>query len=239
MCTLTDEAAHDIVRGTPNEVRGNTKRCSRSLLFEMDEVTLNERLYDLRKPFKLAFCTLKEQKEAWEDCMEKARPHLVAIVTLREIQANCWAAKLAGSDLLAKYPDVRVRIVRRVENELFQEKEKLESILKILKKSQNVCSSACQQAVEAYDNLVKNRSIEDVCYRSETCPSVADMLEWITYTEQNFSSHVHARELLLEEANFGDDFKASAFMKEWKDDSALIESMNDVLATVKIVMDMV
>ncbi|XP_050051672.1 AFG2-interacting ribosome maturation factor-like isoform X2 [Dermacentor andersoni] len=210
------------------------------MLLSMDEVAaLNERLYDLRKPFKLAFCALKEQKEAWEECMEKARPHLIAIVTLREIQVNCWTAKLAGSELLSKCPDIRVRVVRRVENELFQEKEKLESILKTLKKSQNLCTSACQQAVEIYDRLAQNRSIEDICFRSETCPSVADMLEWITCTEQHFSSHVHARELLLEEANFGDDFKAGTFVKEWKDDSALIESMNDVLATTKFVMDMV
>ncbi|XP_065299586.1 AFG2-interacting ribosome maturation factor-like isoform X2 [Dermacentor albipictus] len=113
------------------------------------------------------------------------------------------------------------------------------TLRKTLKKSQNLCTSACQQAVEIYDHLAQNRSIEDICFRSETCPSVADMLEWITCTEQHFSSHVHARELLLEEANFGDDFKAGAFVKEWKDDSALIESMNDVLATTKFVMDMV
>uniref|UniRef100_A0A131XE71 Uncharacterized protein n=1 Tax=Hyalomma excavatum TaxID=257692 RepID=A0A131XE71_9ACAR len=206
----------------------------------MDEVALNERLHDLRKPFKIAFCALTELKDAWEKCMEKARPHLIAIVTLREIQASCWAAKLAGTDLLAQYPDIRVRIVRRVENELFREKEKLESIMKTLKKCHNVCSSACQQALDAYDHFAGNQSIEDVCYRSETCPSVADMLEWVTCTEQHFTSHIHARELLLEEANFGDDFKgAGAFVKVWKDDSALIESVNDLLATVKFVMDMV
>uniref|UniRef100_A0A023FZ34 Uncharacterized protein n=1 Tax=Amblyomma parvum TaxID=251391 RepID=A0A023FZ34_AMBPA len=195
---------------------------------------LNERLHEIRKVFKLAFCALKEQKQVWEKCMDSARLHLTAIVTLREIQVNCRTAKLAGSELFSKYPDVRQRVVSCVEDELFQEKTKLESITKSLKKAQNIFSSACQQAIKTYEKLSQDRSVEDICYRSEIYPSVADMLEWITSTEQQFSSHIHARELLLEETCFGDDYKVDVFVREWKDDTALMESLNDVLTTAKV-----
>lgn len=192
----------------------------------------------VRKSFKLAFCALKEQKRAWEKCMNNCSSHLRAISTMREIQTNCRTAKLVGTSLLRKYPDVRERVLCNVEDELLVERDQLESILKDLKKSQNILSSACQQAIQAYEQQSQSLSIEDICYRSEVCPSVADMLEWITSAEHEFSSHVHARELLLEEASFGDDFMTATFVKEWKDDAALLESLNDVLATTKFIMEM-
>ncbi|KAK8765357.1 hypothetical protein V5799_032037 [Amblyomma americanum] len=205
----------------------------------MDDITgLNEHLYEIRKAFKLAFCSLKEQKQVWEKCMDSARPQLAAIVTLREIQVNCRTAKLSGSELVTKHPDIRQRVVRCVENELFQEKTKLESVVKSLKKSQNIFSGACQQAIKVYEKLSQDLSIEDICYRGEIYPSLADMLEWITCIEQQFSSHIHARELLLEETNFGDDYKVDVFVREWKDDAALMESLNDVLATAKFIIEM-
>lgn len=189
------------------------------------------------KSLKLAFCAFKEQKRAWEKFMNNCSPHLRAIATLREIQTNCRAAKLVGTELLYKFPDIRERLLRNVENELLGEKDQLESILKDLKKSHNILSSACQQAIQAYEQHSQSLSVEDICYRSEVCPSVADMLEWMTSAEQEFSSHIHARELLLEEANFGDDFKTATFVKEWRDDAALLESLNDVLATTKSIME--
>ncbi|XP_077542151.1 AFG2-interacting ribosome maturation factor-like [Haemaphysalis longicornis] len=201
----------------------------------MDEIA---DLYAVRKSFKLAFCALREQTLAWEKCMNNCSPHLRAIATLREIQTNCRTAKLVGTELLSKYPDIRERVLCNVENELLGERDRLESVLKDLKKSQNILSSACQQAIHAYEQQSQSLSAEDICYRSEVCPSVADMLEWITSAEQEFGSHVHARELLLEEANFGDDFKTATFVKEWKDDAALLESLNDALATTKFIMEM-
>uniref|UniRef100_G3MPP7 Uncharacterized protein n=1 Tax=Amblyomma maculatum TaxID=34609 RepID=G3MPP7_AMBMU len=205
----------------------------------MDDITgLNERLYEIRKAFKLVFCSLKEQKLVWEKCMNDARLHLTAIATLREIQVNCRTAKLAGSELLTRYPDIRQRVVRCVEYELFQEKTKLEFIMKSLKKSQNVFSSSCQQAIKVFEKMSQDINTEDIFYRSEIYPSLADMLEWITCVEQQFSSHFYARELLLEETNFGDDYRADAFIKEWKDDAALMESLNDVFATAKFIMEM-
>lgn len=200
----------------------------------MDEIA---DLCAVRKSLKFAFCAFKEQKLAWEMFINNCAPHLRAIATLREIQMNCSAAKLVGTDLLYKFPDIRERLLCNVENELLGEKDQLGSILKDLKKSHNILSSACQQAIQAYEQQSQSLSVEDICYRSEVFPSVADMLEWMTSAEQEFSSHIHARELLLEEANFDDDFKTATFVKEWRDDGALLESLNDVLATTKFIME--
>ncbi|KAK8765352.1 hypothetical protein V5799_032038 [Amblyomma americanum] len=62
------------------------------------------------------------------------------------------------------------------------------SLKKSLKKSQNIFSGACQQAIKVYEKLSQDLSIEDICYRGEIYPSLADMLEWITCIEQQFSS---------------------------------------------------
>lgn len=90
---------------------------------------MEETQYGIRKHFKHTFSVIEEQRKFWKLQMENAKSHLTAILTLNEILCNCSAAKLMGTNLLSSYPDIKDRVTFKVENELHDEKAKLDSIL--------------------------------------------------------------------------------------------------------------
>uniref|UniRef100_A0A6B0V4I7 Uncharacterized protein n=1 Tax=Ixodes ricinus TaxID=34613 RepID=A0A6B0V4I7_IXORI len=217
----------------------------------------------LRREFKHTMCMIRDQKAAWEKHMQESRPHLSSVLTLSEILSSCVAAKLVASDLVSRYPDIRQRVMRKVENELLEEKAKLENTVKLLKRAQNMLSGACQKALHAYEEQRQGLRVEDICLRTETEPSIADMVEWVMDAERHFSSQypfealnllrvslqllrhcclnlgysVCAREFLLENMSLGENFAAQKFAREWTDDESMLAVLNEMLCTASFLME--
>ncbi|KAM7293845.1 uncharacterized protein ISCGN_023428 [Ixodes scapularis] len=199
--------------------------------------SMHDEVSPLRRELKHAMCMIRDQKAAWEKHMEESRPHLSSVLTLSEILSSCVAAKLVSSNLVSRYPDIRQRVIRKVENELLEEKSKLENTVKLLKRAQNMLSGACQKALHAYEEQRQGLRVEDICLRTETEPSIADMVEWVMDAERHFSSHVCAREFLLENMSLGENFAAQKFAREWTDDASMLAVLNEMLCTASFLME--
>lgn len=113
-------------------------------------------------------------------------------------------------------------------------------------------SGACQKALHAYEEQCQSLRVEDICLRTETEPSIADMVEWVMDAERHFSSQypfealnlphvsiqllrhcslnlghsVCAREFLLENMSLGENFAAQKFAREWTDDVSMLAVLN-------------
>lgn len=190
----------------------------------------------LHTHFRQSFAVVKEQKRAWERAMEGSLPRLSTLLMLSEILSNCTTANIDGTITKLRFPDIKEKVVEMVIVELNDEKAALEYTVKTLKKIQNAVSNACQQALQAYNSALTEQSIEEVCRRSELYPSFAEMVEWITDIEQHFFNQVFFREFLLESMQFDRDFIAEQFASSWKNDSSMVEYVNDALSTLSFYM---
>ncbi|CAN8001739.1 unnamed protein product [Ixodes hexagonus] len=122
-------------------------------------------------------------------------------------------------------------------------------------------SGACQKALRAYEEQRQDLRVEDLWMRTETEPSIADMIEWVVNAERQFSSQypfkavVHvafvnlqhcflnlghsvcAREFLLENMIPSENFVGRNFAREWADDASMLATLNEMLCTARFLME--
>ncbi|XP_064485465.1 AFG2-interacting ribosome maturation factor-like isoform X2 [Ornithodoros turicata] len=193
--------------------------------------------HPLDRHFRQVFNVIEQmQGGTWKKVMEGSHVHLAELSTLMEIFSNCSVANINSTKTASRFPDVKDRILRKVTDEMTDKKAALANLLNALRRSHTSVSNACQQALQAYCQASEKLSVIDVCQRTELYPSIADMIEWLSKIDQQFSNKF-AKEFLLENLQFSQDLGPEKFVGEWKkEDSTVIMYLNEVLWALKFFM---
>lgn len=196
----------------------------------------NPRTTKLLQQLQKAFTVVKTSLKVWNEAVEGSQRHLHSVRNLSEQRCCCVQAQ-GLQEITQKFPDVKEKLVYKIDKEIDNHMTHLFSTV-------DICNKVCDKVVKQNERCqtLYNKVHGDLSLttqRSPTCPSVVEMMEWLQDIECLMIKQHSVRKHLLDKLSVAVKDQGSGLYKQWEnEDTELHQTVNGYLSFLDLFLDM-
>ncbi|XP_013775991.1 uncharacterized protein C1orf109 homolog [Limulus polyphemus] len=196
--------------------------------------TICEAREKILSQFQKSFIEIDHQWKLWENSFKEAEldVHVKILSNLIDNAQSCQNANLGRANLIKHFPDIREKLLFKIERDIEEEKDLLSSLLKTLQNIYSSVSSQCDNSFKIFEKYKLDLSSVAETQKTEVWPSISQMLQWLKELEKAFENECLVREFVLENMDLHEPSTTENLMKIWCDYSKLRILVNDVMTFV-------
>lgn len=204
----------------------------------MAKKTECSQLQRLQQQLQKSFTVIQQSVKSWQESLLKCKPELNSIENLGEQYISCKEAPEYMIPMLNTLPDVKDKLLYKITTEINVKVVNIQTEMKSLKHVCDRVTKQCDYSMDMYRKHAGTIPINDITERTATCPSIADLLEWIQDTERLFLQQYHIKEHLLDKLNLNDKSTLSLLMNTWnKGDQAVLDQIQEYLCYTALFLE--
>lgn len=177
---------------------------------------MDDRYLRIQQQIQRSFSVLKKCLHTWKESQQTMISATEKISNFTDQFQCCSKVGTDDLEIGRQFPDLKEKLLFKIECEV-------DRIFMELRTEINTMKECCDKLTRQYDNCIKTynklSSAEDlsmICERTATCPSVADMLEWLLASETLFRQQYLCKQQLMKMFRMNNDVSTELFLKEWE-----------------------
>ncbi|XP_048850196.1 uncharacterized protein C1orf109 homolog [Brienomyrus brachyistius] len=172
-------------------------------------------LLSLHQALKRSFQVLEQNQKLWNGVLAECSPLMVSLGNLAEQLHALQNVQLERTPLKS-FPDLRERLRFKLLQAVDTVMEKLYEKMAALQAVRDAVSNQAAAVFQLYTQHADALDMATCLQRSATCPSVADMLEWLQDAERHYQWELLKRKALLQMLKPGDLAYLQTSPKRWE-----------------------